>query len=98
MERVMKEHGGGPQAEDVILAMRRIVRRLLHVPTVRARELASDGRQHDYAAALEALFGLSIQLTGARNLGIDNLSGQNRPRWDVTVTPLEGVPAAPAAS
>ena len=66
MERVMKEHGGGPQAEDVILAMRRIVRRLLHVPTVRARELAPHGRQHDYAAALEALFGLSIQAAAGR--------------------------------
>ena len=85
MARVMEEHGCGAQAEDVNLAMRRIVRRLLHIPTVRARELASDGRQHEYAAALEALFGLSIQLTGARNPGADNLA-------------LEGVPAAPAAS
>jgi glutamyl-tRNA reductase len=79
MERVMKEHGCGAQAEEVNLAMRRVVRRLLHVPTVRARELAADGRQNDYTAALEALFGLSIQLAGARIPGVDNGAGQRRP-------------------
>ena len=68
MERAVKQHGPGAQAEEVNLAMRRMVRRLLHVPSVRARELATDGRQHDYAAALEALFGLSVQPAGTRNL------------------------------
>ncbi|MGO4803671.1 glutamyl-tRNA reductase [Arthrobacter sp. 2MCAF15] len=68
MERALRQHGSAAQAEDVNLAMRRMVRRLLHLPTVRARELAADGRQHDYAAALEALFGLSVQPAGARTL------------------------------
>lgn len=97
MERVMKQHGCGAQAQDVNLAMRRIVRRLLHTPTVRARELAADGRQHDYAAALEVLFGLSVQLTGDRNPRIGNLAGQKRPPWEETAS-LEAVPVAPAAS
>ncbi|WP_427130440.1 glutamyl-tRNA reductase [Pseudarthrobacter sp. S9] len=77
MERVTKQHGCGAPSEDVNLALRRIVRRLLHIPTVRARELAAAGRQDDYAAALEALFGLSIQLVSARKPGIETLSGQN---------------------
>ena len=42
------------------LALRHLIRRLLHTPTVRGRELAALGRQDDYAAALDALFGLSI--------------------------------------
>lgn len=86
MLRAVKQHGPGAQAEEVNLAMRRMVRRLLHLPTVRARELATDGRQHDYAAALEALFGLSVQPAVARNPGI------------VTVTSLERVAAGSAAS
>jgi glutamyl-tRNA reductase len=84
MERVTKQHGFGAPADDVNFALRRIVRRLLHIPTVRARELATAGRQDDYAAALEALFGLSVQLTGPRKPG--------------TMGPVESVPAAPAAS
>ena len=73
MERVLQQHGTSARIEDVNLAMRRMVRRLLHLPTVRARELATDGRQHDYAAALETLFGLSVQ--PAANPGIDNVAG-----------------------
>ncbi|MGY2745773.1 glutamyl-tRNA reductase [Pseudarthrobacter sp. O4] len=65
MERVRRQHGGGAPAEDVNIALRRIVRRLLHTPTVRARELATAGRQADYTAALEALFGLDVQLSSA---------------------------------
>lgn len=84
MERVTKQHGSGAPAEDVNFALRRIVRRLLHLPTVRARELATAGRQDEYTAALEALFGLNVQLTSPRKPG--------------TMRPVEGVPAAPAAS
>ncbi|MFF2245125.1 glutamyl-tRNA reductase [Arthrobacter sp. NPDC058130] len=86
MERALKQHGPGAQAEDVNLAMRRLVRRLLHLPTVRARELAADGRQHDYAAALEALFGLSVQPAGARNPGTDTVAGLRRPPWELRET------------
>jgi glutamyl-tRNA reductase len=62
MERATKQHGCGATAEDVNIALRRVVRRLLHLPMVRAREPATAGRQDDCAAALEALFGLSVQL------------------------------------
>jgi glutamyl-tRNA reductase len=88
-ERVTKQHGCGATAEDVNFALRRIVRRLLHIPTVRARELATAGRQDDYAAALEALFGLSVQLTIPRKPDIEDLSGQNRPPCTATETETE---------
>ncbi|GAA4911393.1 glutamyl-tRNA reductase [Nesterenkonia rhizosphaerae] len=60
MERVRKAHGCTAAAEEVEFAMRRIVRKLLHTPTVRARELAAQGRTEDYVAALEAVFGLEV--------------------------------------
>lgn len=60
MERVTKQHGGGASADEVNVALRRLARRLLHLPAVRARELATEGRQDEYAAALGALFGLTV--------------------------------------
>ncbi|WP_441404706.1 glutamyl-tRNA reductase [Arthrobacter sp. YAF17] len=65
MERVSKQHGRSAAADDVNLALRHLIRRLLHTPTVRGRALAALGRQDDYAAALDALFGLSIS-TGSQ--------------------------------
>jgi glutamyl-tRNA reductase len=61
MERVSKQHARGASAEDVNRALRHMIRRVLHTPTVRARELAALGRQDDYAAALETLFGLGVE-------------------------------------
>ena len=58
MERVSKQHAGGASAEEVNRALRHMIRRVLHTPTVRARELAALGRQDDYTAALDTLFGL----------------------------------------
>ncbi|WCI08632.1 hypothetical protein PJ267_21240 [Arthrobacter sp. OVS8] len=69
MDRVGKQHGRGASADDVNLALRHLIRRLLHTPTVRARELAALGRQDDYTAALEALFGLSVQ-AGSRSTAV----------------------------
>ncbi len=67
MERVRAQHGCTAAAEEVEFALRRMVRQLLHVPTVRARELAAEGRQQDYEAALEALYGIDVaQPTGPR--------------------------------
>lgn len=40
--------------------MRRMVKSLLHEPTVRARKLAQEGRAEDYLAGLEALFGIEV--------------------------------------
>lgn len=58
--RVRNQHGCTATAEAVEFALRRVVRQLLHVPTTRARELAVAGRQEEYTAALETLFGLDV--------------------------------------
>lgn len=64
MERVRAQHGCTAAAEEVEFALRRMVRQLLHVPTVRARELAAEGRQEDYEAALQALYGIDVTQPG----------------------------------
>jgi glutamyl-tRNA reductase len=43
-----------------------MVKQLLHVPTVRARELAANGQQENYVAALEALYGITVEQPAAR--------------------------------
>jgi glutamyl-tRNA reductase len=48
------------QRADVAHAVHRVVRRLLHSPTVRVRQLASAGAGDRYAAALRDLFDLSV--------------------------------------
>jgi glutamyl-tRNA reductase len=48
------------QRADVAHAVHRVVRRLLHSPTVRVRQLASSGAGDRYAAALRDLFDLSV--------------------------------------
>ncbi|UKA54778.1 glutamyl-tRNA reductase [Arthrobacter sp. FW305-BF8] len=58
--RVKNQHGCTATAEAVEFALRRVVRQLLHVPTSRGRELAAAGRQDEYMAALETLFGLDL--------------------------------------
>lgn len=60
VERVKNQHGCTATAEAVEFALRRVVRQLLHVPTMRARGLAAAGRQDEYIAALETLFGLDV--------------------------------------
>ncbi|WFP15678.1 glutamyl-tRNA reductase [Citricoccus muralis] len=56
--RVRARHGCTAAAEEVELAMRRMIRQLLHEPTTRARQLAAEGRLDEYTAALQTLFGL----------------------------------------
>lgn len=58
--KVRAQHGCTAAAEEVELAMRRMMRQLLHVPTMRARELAAEGRTDEYVAALETLYGLDL--------------------------------------
>ncbi|MBO0897869.1 MULTISPECIES: glutamyl-tRNA reductase [Arthrobacter] len=60
LEKVRAQHGCTGAAEEVEFAMRRMVKQLLHVPTVRARELAASGQQDDYIKGLEALFGITL--------------------------------------
>lgn len=46
------------QVDEIERAVRRVTRALLHTPTVRARQLAKDGREDEYATALSLLFDL----------------------------------------
>ena len=50
LEKVRNQFGCGAATEQFELAMRRMVKSLLHTPTVRAKKLASEGRAEDYAA------------------------------------------------
>lgn len=65
MEKVRARHGCTAAAEEVEFALRRMVKQLLHVPTVRARELAANGQQDDYISALEALYGITVEQPAA---------------------------------
>ncbi|WP_347037506.1 glutamyl-tRNA reductase [Glutamicibacter halophytocola] len=67
--KVRAQHGCTAAAEEVELAMRRMVRQLLHVPTIRARELAGEGRTDEYVAALETLYGLEFSEPAATEPG-----------------------------
>ena len=60
MTKVRKQHGCTAAGDEVEFAVRRIVRKLLHTPTVRARELAAEGRTDEYISALEALYGIAV--------------------------------------
>jgi glutamyl-tRNA reductase len=61
LERVRAQHGCTGPAEEVEFALRRMVKQLLHIPTVRARELAANGQQAAYIAGLEALYGITVE-------------------------------------
>jgi len=54
--------------EEVQLAVHRVVEKLLHVPTVRVKELASRDDGDSYAAALRELFDLDTDVTAVREL------------------------------
>jgi glutamyl-tRNA reductase len=60
MERVRSRHGCTAAAEEVEFALRRMVRQMLHEPTVRAKELAAQGRLDEYENALNVIFGLEV--------------------------------------
>lgn len=65
MEKVRARHGCTAAAEEVEFALRRMVKQLLHIPTVRGRELAANGQQDEYVAALEALYGIQVEQPAA---------------------------------
>ncbi|WP_394939108.1 glutamyl-tRNA reductase [Psychromicrobium sp. YIM B11713] len=75
LERVRAQHGCTAAAEEVEFALRRMVKQLLHVPTVRGRELAAAGQQDQYLAGLQALYGIEVSAPGttsATPLGPDS--------------------------
>lgn len=61
LNKVRAQHGCTAAAEEVEFAMRRMVKQLLHVPTVRGRELAAQGRADEYAQAIETLYGITVE-------------------------------------
>lgn len=64
LEKIRQHHGCSGSHEQVAFAMRRMVKSLLHEPTVRARQLAEEGRADDYLTGLEALFGITVPPQG----------------------------------
>ncbi|WP_269937306.1 glutamyl-tRNA reductase [Arthrobacter sp. HY1533] len=60
LAKVRKQHGCSAATAEVEFAMRRMVKQLLHVPTVRAKELAAAGDADSYVAALDVLYGLKV--------------------------------------
>ncbi len=77
---------------EVSAAVRRAVEKLLHVPTVRVKELAAAPDGADYTAALRALFDLDPasaesvvavrdDATGARAVGGSSVLGSSVPEW-----------------
>ncbi len=103
MERVRAQHGCTAAAEEVEFALRRMVRQLLHVPTVRARELAAEGRQDDYLAALEALYGIDVAPSAsttarAAGAGADNAAtASDAAELSAARCPVHQPPAAESA-
>ncbi|MCZ2403218.1 glutamyl-tRNA reductase [Paenarthrobacter sp. Z7-10] len=94
IERVRAQHGCTAAAEEVEFAMRRMVKSLLHIPTVRARELAATGEQESYFAGLEALYGITVEQpmsAGAAPAGSADLAARDCP-----VLPAEEAPPAAA--
>jgi glutamyl-tRNA reductase len=52
---------GDPMAEETERALRRFARRMLHTPTVRAREHVRSGSKDEYLNALHALYGIDAR-------------------------------------
>lgn len=65
LDKVRAHHGCTGAEEQIEMAMRRMVRSLLHTPTVRARQLAAEGRADEYITGLEALYGLEVAVPEA---------------------------------
>ena len=61
LEKVRNQFGCGAAAEQLELAMRRMVKSLLHTSTIRAKQMAAQGRTDEYVAGLEALYGIEVE-------------------------------------
>jgi len=66
IEKVRAQHGCTAAGEEVEFAMRRMVKQMLHIPTVRAREMAEAGRIDEYTDALESLYGITVPKASER--------------------------------
>lgn len=61
LAKVRNQFGCTAATEQLELAMRRMVKSLLHTPTMRAKQMAAQGRSGDYVAGLEALYGIEVE-------------------------------------
>ncbi|RJN31759.1 glutamyl-tRNA reductase [Nesterenkonia natronophila] len=77
MAKVRRQHGCTAAAEEVEFGLRRMVRKLLHAPSVRAKELAAEGRADEYAAALQTIFGVDV--AAAEDVGREAAPRRRRP-------------------
>src|SRR5699024_3475002 len=64
------------------LAMRRMVRQILHEPTIRARQAAANGTLDEYEAALETIFGLDVAETTEQRRRNDRAKTEETPAHD----------------
>ncbi|MDO4898443.1 MAG: glutamyl-tRNA reductase [Rothia sp. (in: high G+C Gram-positive bacteria)] len=79
LAKVHNQYGCTAATEQLEIAMRRMVKSLLHTPTVRARELAREGRVDDYVSALEALYGIEVQDRPAHTIAAHNGTSPSAP-------------------
>lgn len=63
IERVRRRHGDDVAAH-VEQSLRRVTNSLIHVPTLRGRDLALSGNEDDYAKAIRTLFDVEAPLRG----------------------------------
>jgi glutamyl-tRNA reductase len=59
IERVRRRHGD-ELARQVEQSLRRVTNQLLHVPTLRGKDLALSGHEDDYAQAVRTLFDVEV--------------------------------------
>ena len=71
--------------EEAAHALRRLAARLVHVPSVRARKAAQEGRADEYLTALSELWGIEPQLRSV--LGNDEVAAASEGDIDVLVPP-----------
>ncbi len=60
LDRLRAKYPDQDVADEVELALHRVTQSLLHIPTMRARELARSGDTDHYLQALHTLFGIEI--------------------------------------
>lgn len=101
VEKVRAQHGCTAAGEEVEFAMRRMVKQMLHIPTVRAREMAEEGRIDEYTDALSALYGIEVPTAATRR---GNTAAQARAAASpeaaalAAARPEHAEPVSPAAS
>lgn len=86
----LRRSGKDEAADDVARSIRRILAKVMHSPTVRAREHASQGHAGEFVDALHTVFGVDIAALGA-GAGQRGEGEADRPRgWmrlDQTIPP-----------